>query len=241
MESGPQSARTWPSWWPGCPPASSNQWSAPPEPVPSRRPARPPPPPPPPRASASRPRPTPSLAWKKCCRPVPPRRNRPTRSLLLFCRRRRGRALRQAEDEHRAAQRITQLEVAAAGHRNELLATAHEAHRGAVAAGTAVEGPDQRARGRVVGVEVPVAFTGEGEAAGGRETAAHHRLIDLLLPGDLAGGEVHRREQAVLGLAGDGDERGAEPEPALFPRRGVGDVVHRLMQAGRERIAQLRA
>src|SRR5713226_5905670 len=104
--------------------------------------------------------------------------------LLLLPHRLRGRgALRQAEDHDRVAQGIADLEVAAAGYPDELLAPELEGHRRRVAARPGVELPEELAGLRVVGVEVAVAFTGEGEAAGGRERAAHHRLGHLVLPG----------------------------------------------------------
>src|SRR6185312_13532530 len=132
--------------------------------------------------------------------------------------------LRQAEDHHRVAQRIADLEVAAAGDRHELLAVHRERHGRRVAARAGVELPQQLAGLGIVGVEVAVAFTGEGEAAGRGQRAAHHRLRDLVLPRDLAGLEVDRGEQAVLLFAGDGHEGRAQPEPPLLPRRGVHEV-----------------
>ena len=67
----------------------------------------------------------------------------------------------------RIAERVADLEVAAARHRDELLAADGERHGGRVAARAGVELPQQLAGLGVVGVEVAVAFAGEGEAAGG--------------------------------------------------------------------------
>src|SRR6185436_10963404 len=94
---------------------------------------------------------------------------------------------REAEDHERITERIADLEVAAARHRDELLTAVGEGHGGRVAARAGIELPQQLAGLGIVGVEVTVAFTGEGESAGRDERAAHHGLIDLVLPRNLAG------------------------------------------------------
>src|SRR6185295_18138227 len=109
--------------------------------------------------------------------------------------------LRQAEDQDVVAQRETDLEVAAASHCHELLAFEREGHRRRVAPCPGVELPKQLAALRVIGVEVAVAFAGERDAAGGRKRATHHRLLHLVLPGDLTGVEVERGEEPVLLLS----------------------------------------
>ncbi len=147
-------------------------------------------------------------------------------------------ALRKTEDQYRVAERIAELEVAATGHGDELLTPVHERHRRGIAASAAIELPELFSGLRAVGVEVAVAFTGECEAAGRGERAAHHGLGHLVLPGDLAGLEVHRGVEPVLLFTRDGDEGRSEPELALLVRRGMGDVVHRLVQAGHEGIAE---
>src|SRR5690242_20611984 len=73
-------------------------------------------------------------------------------SLLLLGRPGGCGALRQAEDHDRIAQRIADLEVAAACHGDELLALELEGHRGRVAARAGVELPEHLAVLRVVGV-----------------------------------------------------------------------------------------
>ena len=145
-----------------------------------------------------------------------------------------------ADGNGRITEGIADLEIPAARHGDELLAGMGEAHRSRIATGAGVELPEHLAGLGVVGVEVAVALTGEGESAGGGQRPAHHRLGNLILPGDLAGLEVHRREQPVLLLARDGDEGGAEPELALLPGRRVHDIVHRLMQRRHEGVAQSR-
>src|SRR6185436_18875475 len=152
----------------------------------------------------------------------------------------RGRKrLRQPEDVHAVAQRVAQLEVAAAGHRDELLVLELVGHRSGVASGAGLELPEQLPGAGIVGVEIPVAFSGKDETAGRRQGAAHHRLRHLDLPRLLAGAEVERREQAILLLAGDRDEGRTEPQFSLVPRGVVGDVVHRLMEARYEGVVEL--
>src|SRR5881628_985888 len=132
--------------------------------------------------------------------------------------------LGQPEDEHRVAQRVADLEVAARRHGDELLAV-HLEHRGrGVHAGAAVELPQDGAGLGVVRLEPAVALTGEYQAArcGGR--AAHHRELGLHRPGDLTGVQVDRVDVAPLAriaalIVGNPDEGAAEPQPALLPRR----------------------
>src|SRR3954469_8352632 len=88
--------------------------------------------------------------------------------LLLHC----G-PLRQAEDEDRVAERIAQLEVAAACDGDKLLTAVRECHRSGVAAGAAVELPEQLASLGVVGVEVAIALAGEGESPRRGERTSH--------------------------------------------------------------------
>src|SRR5262245_35277676 len=71
--------------------------------------------------------------------------------LLLLGRLSGRRPLRQAEDQDVVAERETDLEVAAARHRDELLAFELVGHRRRVAAGSCVELPEQLAGLRVVG------------------------------------------------------------------------------------------
>src|SRR3954469_11261962 len=65
---------------------------------------------------------------------------------------------RKAEDHERIAQRIADLEVAAARHGDELLTAEREGHRGRIAARPGIELPQQLAGPGIVGVEVAVAF-----------------------------------------------------------------------------------
>src|SRR2546422_10610460 len=146
--------------------------------------------------------------------------------------------LREAKDEYRVAEGEVELEVPARGDDDELLAVHREYAGSRVDAGAAEELPQHRPGLGVVRLEPAVALAGQDEAAGGRRGAAHHRLVGLHLPDLLAGGEVDSRDVAPLGFAGDGYERAAQPQPAALPRRVVGLVVHRLVQALRVRVTE---
>src|SRR5918996_105962 len=113
-----------------------------------------------------------------------------------------------------------------------------ERQRSRFATATAVELPEQLPGLGIVGVEVAVAFTGKGEAAGSGERSTHHGLRYLVLPGDLAGSQIDGGKESVLLLTRDGHERGSEPQFPLLPGCAVRDVVHRLMQGGYVSIAQ---
>src|SRR3989440_998966 len=152
--------------------------------------------------------------------------------------------LRQPEDEQRITERVADLEIAARSHGHELLAVDVE-HRGrGVGAGAAVELPQHRAGLGVVRLEPAVAFAGDHEPArrGGR--AAHHRQLGFHAPRDLAGVQVDRVDVAVLTRVAalgvrDAHEGAAEPQAALFPRRVMDLVVHRLVQAHRVGVRQV--
>src|ERR1043166_3941455 len=153
--------------------------------------------------------------------------------------------LRQPEDEYRITQRIADLEVPTRGDGDELFAVHLEHGRRGIGTGAAIERPEDRAGLGVVRLEPTVALTREPQAArrGGR--SAHHRQLGLHGPGDLARVQVDRVDVALLpGIAAlfvrNPDERGAEPEAALLPGGVVDLVVHRLMQAPRVRVGQVR-
>src|SRR4051794_4691483 len=160
--------------------------------------------------------------------PPPTQRSMPTvrlpyyswKWLLLCCD-----ALRETEYHHCVSERVAELEVAAAGHSDELLTAVHERHRCRVTARSTIELPEELTGLRVIGVEVSVAFTSEGEAAGGGKASAHHRLRHLVLPCDLASLQINSRVEAVLLLTRDRHERRAEPQLALFVGCRVRDVV----------------
>src|SRR4029077_12014273 len=91
-------------------------------------------------------------------------------------------------------------------------------------------------RGRLERVEAAVAFAEEEEPSGRGEPAADQRLLGVVLPRELAGVDVHRRDAAPLLLARDDLERAAEPELGAAGVLGRLDVVgHRLVQVERAR------
>src|SRR4029079_6004367 len=109
-----------------------------------------------------------------------------------------------------------------------------------VASRASVELPEQLAGPGFVGVEVAVSLAGEGEPARSRQRPAHHRLGNLVLPGDLPSLEVDRGEEAILLFTRNAHEGTAQPEASFFQRGRMGDVVHRLMQPGHEGVSQPR-
>src|SRR5213596_2968403 len=153
--------------------------------------------------------------------------------------------LGESEDEDRVAQRVADLEVAARGHRDELFAVHLEDRGGRIDAGAAIELPQDRAGLGVVGFEPAVALAREYQAAGRGGRAAHHRQVGLHGPRDLAGVQVDRVDVAPLTrvttlVVRDTDEGAAEPEAPVLPRGIVGLVVHRLVQAHRVRVREIR-
>src|SRR5262249_51545675 len=111
-----------------------------------------------------------------------------------------------------------ELDVAAGGNDDVLLAADGVGGWRRVDAGAGIERPEDLAVTGVIGVELAVALAGEDAAAGGREHAPDHRLGRLYLPADLAGVVVDRGDVAPLLLARDHLEGAAEPKLAA----GVG-------------------
>src|ERR1700733_9543575 len=104
----------------------------------------------------------------------------------------------EAEDRDRVAVREPELEVAAGGDGDVLLAADRVADRRCVHARAEVEVPQVLPGLRVDRVEPAVALAEEREVARRRERAADQRLLGNHRPRDLAGLGVDRDEAPVL-------------------------------------------
>src|SRR5215467_16265415 len=138
--------------------------------------------------------------------------------------------LLQREGDNVIATLVVDLDIAAGGDNDVLLAVNRIGGRRRVDAGTGVEGPQHLAVLGVIGAETPVAFTREHEAAGGRQYPADHRLRRFHLPTNLAGVVIDGRDVTGLLLSRDDLEGAAEPQLALRIGRAFYMIVHRLMQ-----------
>src|SRR5919106_505334 len=109
---------------------------------------------------------------------------------------------RSVEREHEdgVAELIVELEVAAGGDRDVLLAVERERHRRRVDASTGLERPELLARCCVVGIEMAVALAREHQIAGGGQGTADHRVLSPRLPDDRGGVDVDRADVAPLVL-----------------------------------------
>src|SRR5215470_8051449 len=101
--------------------------------------------------------------------------------------------LLQREGDNVIATLVVDLDIAAGGDNDVLLAVNRIGGRRRVDAGTGVEGPQHLAVLGVIGAETPLAFTREHEAAGGRHYPADHRWRRFHLPTNLAGVVTYTR------------------------------------------------
>src|SRR5712691_5845404 len=101
-----------------------------------------------------------------------------------------ARLFSEREDKHAIAAFEVDLRVAAAAHRDILLAAHHVGNRLRVGAGAAIEAPQLLAGRRVERVEAAVALAEEEQPARGGQAAADQRLLGIVLPGDLAGVDI---------------------------------------------------
>src|SRR5262249_35732364 len=146
----------------------------------------------------------------------------------------------QREGDDIVASLVVELDVAAGGNDDVLLAVDRIGGRWRVDAGAGVESPQYLAIPGVIGAEAPIAFAREHEAAGRRQNAADHRLRRLYLPANFAGVVIDRRDVAGLLFGWDDLEGAAEPELALRIGRAFHKIVHRLMQVDRIGYAEVR-
>src|SRR5437773_10376985 len=117
--------------------------------------------------------------------------------------------LRQAKNEDAVAVREAELEVAAGGDGDELLAVDLERDRGGVDAGAALEPPELLAGPGVECVEVAGAVpAGEAQAPRRGEGTADERVGRLVLPGDLPRVDIDR---------GEGPRSSGGPSPRSSP------------------------
>src|SRR5712692_4100042 len=137
----------------------------------------------------------------------------------------------QGEYHHAVAALEVDLGIAARRDGDVLLALHRVGHRGQIDAGPGLVLPQQLSALGVQGLEQAVALAEEHQSPGGGERAADERLLGVVLPRDLAGVDVDRREASPLLLARYGLECAAEPQLAAARIvRGLDVIGHGLMQ-----------
>src|ERR671919_407430 len=127
---------------------------------------------------------------------------------------------RSVEREHQdgVAKLVVELEVAAGGDRDVLLAVHHERHRRGVDPGAGLERPELLAGRRVIGVEAAVTLAREHQVASRGQRAADHGVFGPGLPYDLSRVDVDRGDVTPLVLSRNRRERAAQPQLSLLPR-----------------------
>src|SRR5258706_8146732 len=116
----------------------------------------------------------------------------------------------QGEYDHAVAALEVELRISTRGDDDVLFVLHHIRHRRRVDAGSCLVLPQQVSGRRVERLEEPVALAEEHQAPGGGERAADQGLLGVVLPRDLAGIDVDRREAAPLLLARYGLECAAQ-------------------------------
>src|SRR6266853_1250384 len=148
----------------------------------------------------------------------------------------------QSEYDHAVAALEVDLRISARGDGDVLFVLHHVGDGRRVDAGSGLVLPQQASGLRVERLEEPVALAEEHQAPGRGERPSDQGLLGVVLPRDLAGIDVDRREPAPLLLARYGLECAAEPElAAARVVRGFDVIGHRLMQVERVGEARLRA
>src|SRR5262249_15337819 len=132
------------------------------------------------------------------------------------------------------------LDVTASADDDVLLAVDGVGSRRRIDAGAGKERPQHVTGLGIVGAEPAVALTGEHEAAGSGERAAHQRYRRLLLPCDLAGVVIDGGDVAEGLLGWNHLEGAAEPKLAARIGRTRHLIGHRLMQVDRVSQPKLR-